>query len=282
MTEIPRVAGDNRPPAGSRAPRHTQILPRVIARAFLAATIGWSGAAGAGTEAPETISSRSTVMFMNAKGPDADGLRSDTYHFFAYQIAAVGILYLMPESSSGWSDEQKDEYSLSKWWDNVRDPAWDDDDFFLNYVTHPYWGAAYYVRARERAYSAKAAFWYSAFLSASYEFGAEALFEQPSVQDLLITPILGSLTGHFFMRLRHNISERSAARGYRTVGEKWLYALTDPLGTINHKVDSLLGIDVDLQLRPYVSRNRSAHVSEFGTVVRQDDRTIGLYLYMRW
>ena len=79
--------------------------------------------------------------------PDHDGLRRDTWYFVGVQFATIGILYVMPESVSSWSDEEKDDYSLGKWWDNVRHPKRDTDDHFINYVLHPYCGAAYYVRA---------------------------------------------------------------------------------------------------------------------------------------
>ena len=87
---------------------------------------------------------------LNLSEPDREGLRRDTWYFLGYQWITIGILYIAPESVSGWTDEQKEEYSLSVWWDNVTSPQWDSDDFYLNYIMHPYWGAAYYVRARER------------------------------------------------------------------------------------------------------------------------------------
>jgi len=72
---------------------------------------------------------------------DREGLKRDTWYFLGYQAAAVVILYAMPESVTGWTDEQKSNYSLSIWWDNVRNPTWDSDDFAINYILHPYWGA---------------------------------------------------------------------------------------------------------------------------------------------
>ena len=30
------------------------------------------------------------------------------------------------------------------------EPVWDDDEFYLNYILHLYWGATYYMRGRER------------------------------------------------------------------------------------------------------------------------------------
>lgn len=96
---------------------------------------------------------------------------------------------------TGWTDEQKSDYSLSDWWDNVGNPSCDSDDFYINYIVHPYRGATYYVRASERGYDRRGAFWYSVLLSTMFEFGVGALFEAPSIQDLIITPTVGSLVG---------------------------------------------------------------------------------------
>ena len=213
---------------------------------------------------------------------DRDGLKRDTYHFLVYQVATIGILYVMPESMSGWSDEQKEEYSLSRWWRNVTHPTWDEDDFFINYVTHPYWGAAYFVRARERGYTNRQSFWYSAMLSTMYEFGAEALFEQPSIQDLIVTPVFGSLLGRYFMGVRDNVEYRAIERGYRTTKDKWILALTDPLGAINRTVDRWLGLDADLQLRPYMQVNRRTRDASFGPPVWEEDTEIGVAFSLRW
>lgn len=189
---------------------------------------------------------------------DRKGLIRDTRYFMGYQVATIGILYLMPESVSNWSDEQKEEYSLSTWWDNVTDPQWDSDDHFINYVIHPYWGAAYYVRARERGYAPAQSFWYSVLLSSMYEFGIEALFEEPSKQDLIVTPVAGSALGVYFMHVRNNVRARSSERGYRSRKDKWLWALTDPLGALNRTFDRWFGWDGDVSVQPYASR-RAVH-----------------------
>lgn len=183
--------------------------------------------------------------------PDRKGLRRDTKYFIGVQVVTIGVLYLMPESVSSWSDEEKDDYSLSKWWDNVRNPKRDTDDYFINYVLHPYCGAAYFVRARERGYNDRQSFWYSVMLSSAYEFGPEAMFEEPSVQDLIVTPVAGSLLGKYFMSVRKGIETRSEQRGYRTRRERWIWTLTDPLGAVNHRIDHVLGQDVEFRLSPY-------------------------------
>ena len=192
----------------------------------------------------------------NVDARDWEGLKRDTWYFLGYQWVTIGVLYMAPESVSSWTDEQKEGYDLSYWWDNVTHPEIDSDKFYLNYVLHPYWGAAYYVRAQERGYGPRESFWYSAMLSTIYEFGAEALFEEPSIQDLIVTPVGGALLGGYFMKLRRNIRDREDERGYRTTGDKWVWVLTDPLGSLNRQVDRLFGRNTRGDIRPsrYVPR----------------------------
>lgn len=200
---------------------------------------------------------------------NSKGLWRDTRYFLAYQVGAIGVLYAMPESVTGWTDEQKSGYSMSVWWDNVTHPDWDSDDHLINYVAHPYWGAAYYVRARERGYDWRTAFWYSVLLSSTYEFGAEALFEEPSLQDLIVTPVLGSLLGEYFVRVRDDIHDNIAARGHRTAKERWVLVLTDPLGGLNRRVRKMMGRDTDLSLYPYYYS-------------LQNDPVVGLQFRLAW
>ncbi|MGD8908873.1 MAG: DUF3943 domain-containing protein, partial [Chromatiales bacterium] len=96
---------------------------------------------------------------------DFDGLTRDTTYFFGYQFAIVGLLYVLPESVSAWTDEQKEEYNFEKWKHNVTHPRWDPDVWYINYILHPYWGMTYYTRGRERGLTEVGAFWYSFTLS---------------------------------------------------------------------------------------------------------------------
>jgi hypothetical protein len=225
--------------------------------------------------------STSEITFTDPR--DRHGLRRDTRYFLGYQLASITVLYALPESVSGWTDEQKSDYSLSIWWDNVTHPRWDTDDFYLNYILHPYWGSAYYVRAQERGFSASESFWYSATLSALYEFGAEALFEQPSIQDLIVTPVAGSLLGKYFMGVRSNIREREVELGYRKTSDKWLWVLTDPLGSLNGSFDRLFGWDESkLYIQPYYADGFQLRRTPFEADRRQPDQEFGLRFYAAW
>lgn len=182
--------------------------------------------------------------------PDFEGLLSDSKYFVYYQIGALAVIYFLPENISGWSDEQKHKNRFEAYKENVGRVVWDKDLATINYIGHPYFGATYYVRAIERGYDPESAFVYAATLSTIYEFGIEALFEEPSIQDMFVTPIMGSILGYFFTNARNNIRARGAARGHFTGWERFMLGFTDPLGWINSKTDKLFSKDVDVALVP--------------------------------
>jgi len=226
----------------------------------------WRDGTMAGRTGPEWKVDCASALLRCAAGEptrfeEADwaGLKRDTWYFMGAQIASLGLLYVLPESVSGWSDEQKDEMGLSKWRKNAGHPVIDEDKFYINYILHPYWGAAYYVRARERGYGRLDSFWYSAFLSTFYEFGPESLFEQPSIQDVIVTPLFGAWLGDYFMGLRRDIERRAEERGYRTGGEDWIWVLTDPLQVIDATMKRLLNRDARFSLSPLIGQDPSRY-----------------------
>ncbi len=182
-----------------------------------------------------------------AAEPDWDGLRHDSALFIGYQAAVVGVLFLMPESVSKWGEDQKKGNVFRKWNDNVNNLRKDKDEWEINYIGHPYFGSAYYVRARHRGYNREDSFWYAVIMSTIYEYGIEAIFEPVSIQDLIFTPVGGAIMGEYFMTARENIKRRIAETGQITAGDKFKLFMTDPLGSVNRKVDQWLGMDGDKQ-----------------------------------
>ena len=175
---------------------------------------------------------------------DWKGIGRDASYFMGYQAVVAAALYLLPESVTNWTDEQK-RTTANKWAENVQSATWDNDQAWINYLAHPYWGATYYIRARERGFGEFGSFLYSAFLSALYEYGIEAFFEQPSYQDLIITPVAGALIGKFiFEPIRASIKSKTELRWF----DHLLLILTDPLGAANSLVDRSLGIKSNVRL----------------------------------
>ena len=79
---------------------------------------------------------------------DGTMLGRNTAVMFGTGIGTMAFLYMMPTSFTNWEDDG--ESPFKKWWENVSHaPVWDSDDLFLNYVTHPYAGAIYYMGDRK-------------------------------------------------------------------------------------------------------------------------------------
>jgi hypothetical protein len=204
--------------------------------------------------------------------PDWDGVWRDTGILFGSQFVAAGIIYMMPESVSNWSSEQKNNI-FKKYARNVADPVIDKDQFYINYALHPYWGATYYVRARERGLDKPSSFVYSVLISAMYEFGVECFFEKPSIQDLIVTPVVGSLLGAFvFEPWRDSIKRKQDLSWY----DHAALVVTDPVGVLSVGFEKMFGITPTVTFNYSDSRlhsqsAQSARVSKdsrFGAVVK--------------
>lgn len=167
-------------------------------------------------------------------------LLTSTGTLIGLMIIGVGLLYIMPSSITNWDKQGFHEdvhNAANNWWDNVSSgPVWDKDSWFINYVTHPYWGAIYYMQARNAGYSEFDSFLYSAFTSTFlWEYGVEAFAEKPSIQDLIVTPVLGSLLGEQFYKMSNHIKmNHEEVYGSKFLGYTFL-TLMDPLYLIINK-----------------------------------------------
>jgi len=220
--------------------------------------------------------------------PDWPGVKRDTAYFFGYQVAVIGVLYLMPESVTNWDkSEIQDRELIDQWWDNVTHPEWDDDDWWINYILHPYWGGSYYVRGRERGLDRQQSFLFSALLSTLYEYSFEAFAEPVSIQDLIFTPVLGSLVGEY---LFSPIRERIRAKpGDLDWSDKTLLLLTDPLGVLGSWTDRMLGVETHLTLQPIGLRgsrlaglDADPEMPRTSALAAESARPWGLQLEVAW
>lgn len=150
-------------------------------------------------------------------------------------VVVFGVLYTMPESVTHWDKEAMKENGIFwKWKQNVKaGPLMDQDSFFINYVTHPYSGAVYYMTARSCGFNIFESFGYSTIMSTFFwEYGIEAFAEIPSTQDLIITPVLGSLVGEgFFYAKKSIVRNDKRVLKSRFLGITTLF-LIDPFNSI--------------------------------------------------
>ena len=90
--------------------------------------------------------------------------------------------------------------NLDVMWHNITNPwVWDDDEFNINQAGHPYQGSMYHQGARANGLNFYESLGTAAFGSLTWELLMEN--ETPSYNDIIITPIMGSMFGEILYRL---------------------------------------------------------------------------------
>ncbi|MDH2916815.1 MAG: DUF3943 domain-containing protein [Gallionella sp.] len=220
--------------------------PNYLLLITLVVILGWSHRLSAAEQTSPSSFSISTSD-TSIGSPDWRGLTGDTAYFIGWQFVAVAALYRAPERITSWSPEDKKAVTTAKWRRNISKAVWDHDDWVINNVLHPYWGATYYIRARERGLDRTQSFLTSALWSAIFECGPEAFFEPVSKQDLIITPVTGMLLGEFvFTPLREQIlASTDEPKGWG----KAALVVTDPFYYLNTWVDELVGVKTTMRVQ---------------------------------
>ena len=167
--------------------------------------------------------------------PDWGRLMVNTGVLVGGGITTLVILEHLPEDATAWSRAEQKHHSM---WERYRKhfkegPVWDGDKFVFNFILHPYGGAAYYMGARSCGFNVWGSFLYSFCISTFFwEYGVECFMEIPSVQDLVVTPVIGSIFGECFYLAKRAILNNN----YRLLGSKALgYVvafLLDPLNEL--------------------------------------------------
>jgi hypothetical protein len=162
---------------------------------------------------------------------DPKRLLYNTGLYIGASVVSFSILWMMPESVTNWDKEKmKREGIGKKWKENVKaGPVWDKDDWVLNYVMHPWFGGVYYMSARGSGFKAWESFAYSTLMSSVFwEYGIEAFAEVPSWQDVVATPVLGSVIGEgFFIAKKSIIKNDKKIWNSRALGRFTIF-LMDP------------------------------------------------------
>lgn len=131
------------------------------------------------------------------------------------------ILEALPENATAWNKSEIQSIPLfRRYSDHIKKgPVFDRDNPTFNYILHPYAGAVYYQAARGSGCNMWQSFLYSTFVSnVLWEYGIEAFNETPSIQDLVITPVIGSAIGEGF----HICKKKIVSNDYRVLGKRWI------------------------------------------------------------
>ena len=171
--------------------------------------------------------------------PNKRNLTQNTIALFCGGIATLGVLELLPENTTAWNKTKlRNTPFFERWWNHVKKgPVWDHDNWVFNYVLHPYGGAAYYMSARSQGLNTWQSSLYSLGVSTLFwEYGIEAFMEYPSIQDLIITPAVGSIIGEQFYKLKRCI----VGNDYYLLGSKfWGHFVAFFLDPVNEFVDCI-------------------------------------------
>lgn len=189
-------------------------------------------------------------------------LANDTRNLALGMAGTMGVLWSMPESVTKWDKNairSNPGGFLSQYQDNIRrGPVIDEDDWAINYIGHPVAGAAYYTLSRHNGKSPLESFGYSVAMSTFFwEYGFEAFAEIPSIQDLIITPVIGAILGEVAYQYEQQIRNN----GGKLLGSKGLGSaamiVLNPAGALSDAINSVLGAKViksakaDLVLKRY-------------------------------
>ena len=146
-----------------------------------------------------------------------------------FEAIGYGILAVLPTDISGWEKGVFNHYGPNLRRAYSSPPVFDHDKWYINYIGHPYQGTVFYNSVR----SQNANIWQSALFCIGqvyvWEYIIEAGLEQPSIQDLIVTPLAGIALGE----LVHFGTMRMARNGF-----KWYEAVTvtiiNPMFIINN------------------------------------------------
>lgn len=173
---------------------------------------------------------------MTLSQPDWKHLWINAGIFAGAYIGALTVLECLPEGATNWNRATIANTPWYKRWEkNVlhKGPEWDGDDLIFNYILHPYAGAVYFMSARSVGFNFYQSLLFSACVSTiGWEFGIEGTMERPSIQDIFITPLVGSVLGELFYHAKRYI----VAHDYHLLGSKFLGGfvcfLIDPVNEI--------------------------------------------------
>ena len=187
----------------------------------------------------------------------------------ALSALTSAAIFILPEDISKWDRNKILKGNLSEQWEsNVKQrPVMDNDPWPVNYIGHPMSGAFYYTTARHSGFNRLESFGISVLLSTVYwEYGVEAVSERPSIQDLIITPIIGSLMGEVFMQIEEMIDNNNGEIfGSKRAGDV-AKVLIDPIGATANGIDRLadyVGLEIEEVIGTPVMTVNDNHGNKF-------------------
>ena len=111
----------------------------------------------------------------------------------------------------------------------TKPPVWDYDAAFYNFGVHPYMGGMWYLASRNRHGGIIESFAISAFGTFSFEYIIESFSQQPSINDLITTPLLGAALGE----ASYQLIKKMKSDHHLNLPEKICITFLDPVEVLS-------------------------------------------------
>ncbi len=118
-----------------------------------------------------------------------------------FELAMMGVMMMLPRESMKWEPDFVQDATRNMGRHLTTAPVWDEDDWKLNYLGHPYAGSIYYNTVRAQGASVWQSFLFAFGASTFWEYVVEATAEPASTQDLIVTPVAGAVLGELVHHL---------------------------------------------------------------------------------
>lgn len=146
-----------------------------------------------------------------------------------YDMFSTALLFALPYDITKWSKPDIEKVNRQYRKTFTQQPVYDPDPWYVNFIGHPYTGACYYNAVRSQG----APFWQAILFTTGYsvvwEYVAEGGLEQPSIQDLVVTPVVGCILGE----LIHHSTMVMSRNGFKWY-EKAFVCVFNPMFAINN------------------------------------------------
>ncbi len=161
----------------------------------------------------------------------------------AYDLGIGVYLAYAPKDISKWDKfKMTSENFINAY---TKPPVWDHDLWTTNYLGHPYQGGFYYNTMRSQGATIAQSALFSFGQSMIWEYVLESWMEQPSIQDIIVTPVLGSLFGE----LTHVATVKMSKNGFKWYEIAFVCAF-NPSYAINNGFKTKRKLDSSLSYLP--------------------------------
>lgn len=151
------------------------------------------------------------LILRNEQAPFGRKFLRGSVCVLSFEAASTLLLFTLPKNYSNWKDPSGAEMRANFKRAFTSPPVFDKDHWSINYLGHPFMGSYMYNAVR----SQNARVWQSSLFCLGHvllwEYGFESFSEQPSAQDLIVTPLAGILLGESF----HQLTKLMSRNGFK-------------------------------------------------------------------